>query len=90
MNYELLGNIRQDVDIKPILKNSDGSQNRRSFSMERLTIYKKRVSLGYSITFSHPSGASRRPIWIPVSVSYNFFVTGPISVIPLGKQISLP
>lgn len=26
----------------------------------------------YSITFSHPSGASIRPIWIPVNVSYNF------------------
>ena len=31
-----------------------------------------------------------RPIWMPVSVSYSFFVIGPISFMPLGKQISLP
>lgn len=28
--------------------------------------------INYSITFNHPSGASMRPIWIPVNVSYNF------------------
>lgn len=44
----------------------------------------------YFISRIQPSGASILPIWIPVSVSYNFFVTGPISSIPLGKQISLP
>ena len=46
--------------------------------------------IDYSITWIHPSGASMRPIWIPVSVSYSFWITGPIFSIPLGKQISLP
>src|SRR5699024_6486969 len=47
------------------------------------------VSL-YSTLWIHPSGASMCPIWIPVSVSYNFLVVCPISSIPLGKQISFP
>ena len=47
------------------------------------------VSL-YSTLWIHPSGASMCPIWIPVSVSYNILVIGPISSIPLGKQISFP
>ena len=46
--------------------------------------------LVYSITWIHPSGASMCPIWIPVSVSYSFWVIGPIFSIPLGKQISSP
>ena len=44
----------------------------------------------YLISRIHPSGASIRPIWIPVNVSYNFCVIGPIFSIPLGKIISLP
>ena len=44
----------------------------------------------YSTTWIHPSGASIRPIWIPVSVSRSFAIVGPICSIPLGKQISSP
>ena len=43
-----------------------------------------------AITLIHPSGASMCPIWMPVSVSYNFWMTGPMASIPLGKQISFP
>lgn len=50
----------------------------------------KTAAIHYSMTLIQPFGASRRPIWMPVRVSYSFFVTGPISVMPLGKQISLP
>lgn len=50
----------------------------------------KTDAFSYSITWIQPSGASISPIWMPVRVSYSFFVTGPISVIPLGMQISLP
>ena len=50
----------------------------------------RRILCNYPMTFSQPSGASMRPIWIPVRVSYSFLVIGPISVIPLGKQISVP
>ena len=42
------------------------------------------------ISLIQPSGALIRPIWMPVSVSYSFLVTGPISSIPLAKQISFP
>jgi len=48
------------------------------------------ITKDYLITLIHPSGASICPIWIPVKVSYNFWMTGPIFSIPLGKQISLP
>ena len=54
---------------------------------------RKKIAEKYNVnwvTLIHPSGASIRPIWIPVNVSYNFLSTGPISSIPLGKQISLP
>ena len=44
----------------------------------------------YSITLIHPSGASIRPICIPVRVSYNFCVIGPILSIPDGNRISFP
>ena len=43
-----------------------------------------------SILTIHPSGASILPIWIPVSVSYSFCITGPIFSIPLENSISLP
>ena len=43
-----------------------------------------------SMTWIQPSGASRRPIWIPVSVSYSFFRTGPISSMPDGNAYSVP
>ena len=48
------------------------------------------LGLFYLISWIHPSGASMRPIWIPVSVSYSFWMTGPIFSIPDGKQISFP
>ena len=44
----------------------------------------------YSTTLIHPSGALIRPIWMPVRVSYSFWVISPIFSIPLGMQISLP
>ena len=44
----------------------------------------------HSTTLIHPSGALIRPIWMPVRVSYSFWVISPIFSIPLGMQISLP
>ena len=44
----------------------------------------------YLILWIHPSGASMVPIWMPVKVSYSFWMVGPIFSMPLGKQISLP
>ena len=48
------------------------------------------LNTAYLISTIQPSGALMVPIWIPVKVSYSFFVTGPICSIPLGRQISLP
>ena len=52
--------------------------------------YSKPSVSAYSIPWLQPLGASILPIWIPVRVSYSFLVTGPISVMPLSRQISLP
>ena len=48
------------------------------------------IFINHSTTWSQPLGASIRPIWMPVSVSYSFWVTGPIFSMPEGKQISRP
>ena len=42
------------------------------------------------ISMIQPSGASTVPIWMPVSVSLSFVMTGPISSMPEANLNSLP